>query len=89
MLYMVIERFKNADAAAIGKRFKLSGRMMPEGVTYHTSWVDVAGTCCYQIMETVDAELLKAWMSCWDDLVEFEIVPVLTSAEFWAKKQIE
>lgn len=89
MLYMVIEHFKNGDADAIGKRFKLSGRMMSEGVIYHASWVDVTGTRCYQIMETPDLELLKAWMSRWDDLVEFEIVPVTTSYDFWAKKKIE
>jgi Protein of unknown function (DUF3303) len=89
MLYMVIERFKNGDAEAVGKRFKQSGRMMPEGVTYHASWVDAAGTCCYQIMETANPELLKAWASRWDDLVEFEIVPVTTSADFWAKKNLE
>jgi Protein of unknown function (DUF3303) len=86
MLYMVIERFKNCDAEAIGERFKLSGRMMPEGIIYHASWVEAAGTCCYQIMETSDLELLKVWMSRWEDLVVFEIVPILTSADFWAKR---
>jgi hypothetical protein len=89
MLYVVIERFKNGDAQAIGKRFKLSGRMMPEGVTYHASWVDSAGARCFQIMETHDPELLKAWASCWEDLVEFEIIPVVTSADFWASRQLE
>jgi hypothetical protein len=53
---------------------------------YHASWVDVAGTCCYQIMEAAELELLKACMSCWDDLVEFEIVLVTTSADFWTAK---
>ena len=89
MLYMAIERFKNGDVEAIGKRFKLSGRMMPEGVTYHASWVDVEGTRCYQIMETPNLELLKAWMSRWEDLVAFEIVPILTSADFWATRRAE
>jgi hypothetical protein len=89
MLYMVIERFKNGDAEPIGKRFKQNGRMMPEGATYHASWVDTAGTCCYQIMETANPELLKAWMSRWDDLVKFEIVSVTTPADFWSKKNLE
>jgi hypothetical protein len=89
MLYMVIERFKHGDAEAIGKRFKISGRMLPEGVTYHASWVDLAGTCCFQIMETLDPELLNAWASRWEDLVAFEIVPVLASADFWARKHLE
>ena len=89
MLFMVIERFKNGDAQPIGERFKLSGRMLPEGVTYHASWVDVGGARCFQIMEAPDAESLNAWIIRWQDLVDFEIVPVLTSVDFWAKKQLE
>ena len=83
MLFMVIERFK--DAKAIGERFKACGRMLPENVTYHSSWVDSAGTRCFQIMEAPAPESLNPWIGRWNDLVEFEIVPVLTSAEFWAK----
>jgi len=41
MLFMVIERFKHADPKPIGERFRQSGRRLPEGVTYHASWVDV------------------------------------------------
>jgi len=83
MLFMVIERFR--DAKAIGKRFKTSGRMLPEDVTCHSSWVDATGTRCFQIMEAPRLESLRPWIERWNDLVELEIVPVLTSAEFWAK----
>ena len=86
MLFMVIERFRNGDAKSIGERFKVSGRMLPEGLTYQASWVDSTGTRCFQIMEAARPELLDAWVSRWDDLVDFEIVPVLTSAEFWANR---
>ena len=89
MLFMDIERFKSGDARPIGERFKLSGRMLPDGVTYHASWVDSAGSRCYQIMEAPDAESLNAWTSRWHDLVDFEIVPVLISSDFWAKKHLE
>jgi Protein of unknown function (DUF3303) len=85
MLFMVIERFKNGDARAIGERFKSKGRMMPEGVVYHTSWVDAESGRCFQVMEARSLELLKIWVSNWDDLVEFEVIPVVTSSEFWAK----
>jgi hypothetical protein len=37
-------------------------------------------------MEAERVELLEEWVARWEDLVEFEIVPVVTSAEFWAKK---
>ena len=36
-------------------------------------------TRCYQVMETEDRALLDEWMSLWEDLVEFEVVPVVTS----------
>jgi hypothetical protein len=89
MLFMVIERFKHADAGLIGERFRRSGRMLPEGVVYHASWVDSAGARCFQVMEAPHRESLNTWVSRWDDLIDFEIVPVLTSSEFWAKKQPE
>jgi len=89
MLFMVIERFKRSDVTPIGKRFKLRGRMLPEGVTYHASWVDATGTQCFQVMEAENPELLTGWVRCWNDLVEFEIVPVLTSSDFWEKQHLE
>ena len=89
MLFMVIERFKHGDARAVGERFRQSGRMLPEGVLYHASWVDSSGTQCFQIMEAARLELLNTWVSRWDDLIDFEIVSVLTSADFWAKTQLE
>ncbi len=85
MLFMVIESFKHDSVKAVGQRFKLKGRMLPEGVTYQASWMDASGLRCFQIMETHDPELLKTWASHWDGLINFEIVQVETSAEFWAK----
>jgi hypothetical protein len=89
MLFMVIERFKHGNTRLIGERFKQSGRMLPEGVTYHVSWVDSMGTRCFQVMETAHRQSLDAWLHCWDDLIEFEVVPVLTSTDFWTKTQPE
>ena len=86
MLFMVIERFKHCDPNPIGERFRTSGRMLPEGVAYHASWVDPAGARCFQLMEAAQPELLDAWISRWNDLVEFEIVPVMASTDFWATR---
>ncbi len=60
--------------------------MMPEGLHYVASWLDPAGTICYQVMETEDSTLLDEWIGNWSDIVEFEITPVLPSAEFWARR---
>jgi hypothetical protein len=84
MLYMVIERFR--DLNKIAERFRTHGRMMPDGLNYNASWLDPEGIRCFQIMETGNQQLLHEWMSRWDDLVDFEVHPVLTSAEFWAKR---
>lgn len=81
MLFMVIERFKNGDPIPVYRRFRESGRMAPEGLTYVSSWVTADLTACYQLMETSDRALLEEWMNAWDDLVEFEVIPVVTSAE--------
>lgn len=89
MLYMVIEHFRHGDAAAIGKRFQQSGRMLPEGVSHHASWVDLTGARCFQVMESPNMESLNSWIIRWEDLIDFEIVPVLTSADFWAKSSFE
>ncbi len=87
MLFMVIERFKEGDVRAVGERFKRSGRMLPDGVTYHASWVDSVGGRCFQVMEAPRSELLDVWVSRWDDLIDFEIVPVQTSSDFWSENQ--
>jgi len=89
MLFMVIERFKQGHPRLVGERFKQSGRMLPEGVFYHASWVDSTGARCFQIMETADRKLLDDWMRRWNDLIEFEVIPVQASADFWAKTQLE
>jgi len=86
MLYMVIEHFKPDGVQQMAERFGRHGRMLPKGVVYHSSWIDQSGTQCFQIMEASGPELLKAWMDRWNDLVDFEVIPVLTSADFWASR---
>ena len=85
MLFMVIENFRPGTTALIGERFKQKGRMLPEGVTYHASWMESGGARCFQIVESANPELLGIWTRHWDDLVDFEIIPVETSADYWAK----
>ena len=80
-LYMVVERFKNGDAAPVYRRFREHGRLAPEGLSYISSWVDVSLQYCYQLMEAEDPSLLEEWIARWSDIVEFEVHPVITSAE--------
>ena len=81
MLYMVVETYKDGAAPEIYRRARAQGRLMPEGLRYVSSWVDLELKRCFQLMETEDASLFAVWIAAWADLVEFEVVPVQTSAE--------
>ena len=81
MLYMVIEHFKDGRGAEVYERFRERGRLAPEGLRYVDSWVDLAFRRCFQVMECDDPRLLAAWIANWQDLVEFEVVPVLASRD--------
>lgn len=80
-LYMLIEHFKGGDAVPVYRRFRDRGRLAPAGLTYVSSWVDARLERCFQVMETDDRALLDRWMEQWSDLVEFDVYPVITSAE--------
>lgn len=81
MLFMVIERFRTGQVLAVYRRFRDRGRMAPAGVRYVSSWVDLGFERCFQVMEADNEAMLKEWTDNWDDLVEFEIVPVRTSEQ--------
>lgn len=80
MLYMIIEQFKG-DPVPVYRRFRDRGRLAPEGVKYVASWVTEDLQRCFQVMECDRRELLDEWIARWDDLVDFEVIPVITSAE--------
>jgi hypothetical protein len=78
---MVIERFKEGSAREIYRRFRERGRMMPEGLEYISSWIDLDFKTCFQLMQTEDFALFDKWIANWRDLVDFEIIPVRDSVE--------
>jgi len=80
-LYMVVEHFKDGDANPVYKRFREQGRLAPDGLTYISSLVDEKMMICFQLMETDNRGLIDEWISRWDDLVDFEVFPVMTSQE--------
>jgi hypothetical protein len=81
MLYMVIERFRDGDAAPVYRRFRDRGRLMPAGLEYVGSWVTEDLTMCWQVMRCDDRALLDEWISNWRDIMDFEVIPVMTSAQ--------
>jgi Protein of unknown function (DUF3303) len=87
MRYMVIETFTQGPGPVYARAAE-RGRMLPPGLQYLDSWVDARRLDrCFQLMETEDPRLLDAWTRQWRDLVEFEVVPVVSSAEAAARQQ--
>ncbi|MGH7644112.1 MAG: DUF3303 domain-containing protein [Gemmatimonadales bacterium] len=81
MLYMIVEHFRAGDAVPVYRRFRDRGRMTPEGLRYVASWVTQDFRHCYQVMECDDPRLIETWTARWQDLIDFEVLPVRTSAE--------
>ena len=81
MLYMIVEHFQGGDARPVYRRFRDKGRLAPDGLQYIASWVTTDMRHCYQVMECEDRALLETWMAEWKDLMDFEVIPVLTSPE--------
>jgi hypothetical protein len=81
MQYVIVERFRDGDPIPVYRRFRDRGRLAPEGLRYVASWVSHDLTVCYQVMECEDRALLDEWMAQWRDIVDFEVIPAMTSSE--------
>lgn len=78
---MIIETFEPDKVEQVYERFAKKGRLLPKGVTYINSWVDMELSTCYQVMEAAHQELIEEWTSNWEDLASFKIIPVLESRQ--------
>ena len=81
MLYMIIETYRDGDPVPVYRRFRERGRLMPDAVEYRGSWVTEDLARCYQVVECPDRSLLDQWIANWQDIVDFDVVPVVTSTE--------
>ena len=80
MLYMVLEHFKG-DPVPVYRRFRDHGRLMSTGLRFINSWITSDLQRCYQVMECEEPALLQQWIDQWKDIMDFEVIPVVTSAE--------
>lgn len=81
MQFLVIEHFKDGDARPAYRRFNEKGRQCPDGLDILNSWVDAGFGRCFLLMECDDAALLQKWSAAWSDLVDIEIIPVVTTKD--------
>jgi hypothetical protein len=86
MLFMIIEKFHPGKVKALYERFEQKGRLLPDGVHYVNSWIDEKVSICFQVLESNTRREILQWISHWSDLADFEIIPVITSAQ--AKEKI-
>lgn len=87
MKCMVIETFKPGKIDEVYERFKKKGRLLPTGLKYIDSWLSIDRTKCFQQMETEKFDLIVELISNWDDLTDFEIIPVKDSPTRSAPKK--
>jgi Protein of unknown function (DUF3303) len=78
---MIIENFKNRNPVPVYRRFRQQGRLAPDGLQYVSSWVDEKLERCFQLMEAPDISYINEWIANWNDIVDFEVYPVITSKE--------
>jgi hypothetical protein len=82
---MVIETFVHGPSPVYARAAQ-RGRMLPPGLTYLDSWIDERRLDrCFQLMETEDPTLFGEWIAHWRDLVDYEVVPVISSTEAGAR----
>ena len=77
MLFMVVERFRNQDGKAVYRKLRDAGRGLPDGLTFVSSWVSADLSRCFQLMQADDGTLFQRWIAEWQEVVEFEVVPVV------------
>lgn len=81
MLFMIVENFREGNPEPVYRRFRDHGRLAPAGLTYVSSWVTQDLRQCFQVMECDNRALLDEWMAAWNDIVDFEVINIITSPE--------
>ena len=76
MLFMVVEKFRNQDGKAVYRKLQ-QGRGLPDGLKFVASYVTADLGRCFQLMETDDITTIQRWIADWQEVVEFEVVPVV------------
>lgn len=73
--------YATEDRDTVHRRFKETGAPPPPGVEMLGRWHSVTGNGGFFLAETDDPVALCRWMQDWTDLIEFEVVPVVTDEQ--------
>jgi hypothetical protein len=77
MKFVIYWTFAPENRDEIQARFKETGGRPPEGVKMIGRWHRIGGGEGVCVAETDDAQALGRWAQEWDDVMTFEIYPVL------------
>ena len=69
MLFMVVEKFRNQDGKAVYRKLRDSGRGLPDGLKFVSSYVSADLSRCFQLMEADDVTLFQRWIADWQGVV--------------------
>ena len=72
--YMVIERFKAGNSAAVYERLADTGRALPDGLKFIDSWLSKQDDTCFQLMQADALQSFDKWIAHWNDLVDFDVI---------------
>lgn len=61
MLFFVIEDFHGSDRKEIYRRFRDKGRLKPDELVVHHSWIAGDMSRCFMLVEADDATVLQRW----------------------------
>jgi hypothetical protein len=84
MQFMVSWTFTPDAANAAIERFAETGGLPPDGVKMLGRWHDTAANRGWAVAEADDTAAMGKWTRQWNDLLEFEIVPLMSDDQLKA-----
>ena len=82
MLFHIAYEVSVEQRNASQKRFKETGAPPPDGVTMTGRWHSLGGRKGVAVVEASDPQAIASWIQDWNDVVTFEVTPVLTDEQF-------
>ena len=77
MQFIITYEIGPENRSSSGQRFLQTGGLPPKGVTMLGRWHKAAGLGGWLLCESSNAEALANWVYGWNDLLRFEIAPVI------------
>ncbi len=77
MRFMVTGTWTSEQRNDMYKQRAEKGRMLPENTKLLSEWMEAAGGRVWALVETDDVMALLQWATAWNNLADYEFVPVV------------